>query len=260
MYRLRLEGCSTWVEVVLHFYDDFLREYAEACISTRAPTINASFKGRGVDYGTFALPAEFQPFTVLSDICQGKLEFTPSALEKAVARIENHEAKVKRMSDGDDSDEENGDAEENQQEDGQDATPKRPRLPPLQPAFQSLMSSLESSLARQNLPSAIKYMRILKDISPLIKVSKKSGADNEPISKTAANYVREAHKNAKEAAKQKKQEDLSDSDSSHSGSPVGNSGPDSPPPADPQSSQQPSSGASPSSVSASSLPDIEEID
>ena len=217
-YRLGVHGCCTWVEVVIHYYADYLSEYSDSALVIRAPTANAKFTSDDITFETFALSETYEPSQVLFEIIEGGIEFNPVALEKDIKKIEEHHQKRKAAQAKDASDAEDGGEDD---EAAEDATSTAAKLPPFQPAFERLLRDMENALVDQTYDKAETIMRILKDIAPVVRVSKKKDCQGYVLSTTTSNYIRNSHAKAKAKAKKKKNKQPTSSDSSSSSSDAG---------------------------------------
>lgn len=224
-FRLQINGCRTWVEVVLDFYVDYLREYSDAALSVRAPTITGQWQSKAVTYATFALEETYQPTSLFREIIEGTVEFNPAGLLRAVkkARAEIEKANAKEVKSKDDSEEEGDEQQEEEkgeeQEEEEDNASvevsdkvatgisstkkdKKTRLPPLQTAFEKLVVDLQAALSNGNLDELGSMIDILSSLVTVAKVTKQKDFNGVVLSSEVEKYVRDADRIAKEKAKE----------------------------------------------------------
>lgn len=162
--------------------------------------------------------------TLLQDIISGAVEFSPAGLLRAVkkARKQLQDTQAKDQNDGGPSGDEHEDVVDDDDADDASATTsakkaKKKRLPPFQPAFARLVDDIQSALSADDLPALRSSVAILMNLAPLIKVNKQKGSDGASLDAGTEQYVRDAHRLAKEAVK--KRDVAQDSDQSSSSDP-----------------------------------------
>jgi hypothetical protein len=205
-----LYGCSSWIEIVLIHYYDFLKDFIDANIVVRAPTTAGKFDPHGVSFDTFALAHDYQPVQLFADILDGTVLFNPASLLRAVEKEKKRLADLQekhseQQDDGSGSDTPSATA---QQDQGQ----KKTRPPPLQPAFERLLKNIEKAFVRKDYDRAHRLLKLLKDITPILKVTRDNKSEHT-ISNVASLYIDKAYKKSKTKPAKPKTDNSDDNDS-----------------------------------------------
>jgi hypothetical protein len=180
--------------VVLRYYVDYLKEFGEPLLVSRPPTTSGQWQGSGVTYETFALEKSLTPATLFAGIIDSTLEFSPSGLVRAVEKARKEAEKLEASNASDDNGDDDASAESGEK-------PKKKRLPSIQPAFDDIITGIESGLEHSDYgilrDPCVKLVQLCK----IMKISKIGGAESCELNEALELYIRDAHKAAKEAAK-----------------------------------------------------------
>jgi hypothetical protein len=174
-----------------------LKEFGDTLLVARPPTTSGQWQGSGVTYATFALEKSLKPTDLFAGIIDSTLEFNPTGLNRAVDKARKE---AERLGSGTASDD-NGDEDLSSGE--AEGTPKKKRLPSLQPAFNDIIAGIQGGLDHQDYNALRDPCNRLVKLCQIIKISKQGGADTDKLDPGLEQYVRDAHKAAREAAKQK---------------------------------------------------------
>jgi hypothetical protein len=206
---------------VFAYYVDFLRECPDV-MAVRAPTVTGQWQSTGVSYDTFALEQSCKPATLLRQVIDGTVEFAPSALQRAVEKAKKAKEKQdKHNSSNEESDEAGHAFDDEEAEEATSTAAKaqtKKRLPPLQPAFNSLVDEIKQHIEDQNVDRLKSSVAVLGEIAKFVKITKEKSFDESTLSSVTEEYIRNAHDSAKKGTNQKDVVLKSDQSSSTSNS------------------------------------------